>query len=30
MRRMDRIKNRLTREPGAQLSLTDRDARSMM
>jgi hypothetical protein len=30
MRRMDRIKDRLTREPDAQLSLTDRDARSMM
>ena len=30
MRRMERIKDRLTREPDAQLSLTDRDARSMM
>jgi transposase len=30
MRRMDRIKDRLTCEPDAQLSLTDRDARSMM
>ena len=30
MRRMDRIKDRLTREPDAQLSLTDRDARSTM
>ncbi len=30
MRRMDRIKDRLTREPDAQLSLTDPDARSMM
>jgi len=29
MRRMDRIKDRLTREPDAQLSLTDPDARSM-
>jgi hypothetical protein len=29
MRRMERIKDRLTREPDAQLSLTDRDARSM-
>jgi transposase len=30
MRRMERIKDRLKREPDAQLSLTDRDARSMM
>jgi len=30
MRHMERIKDRLTREPDAQLSLTDRDARSMM
>jgi transposase len=30
MRHMQRIKDRLTREPDAQLSLTDRDARSMM
>jgi transposase len=30
MRRMEWIKDRLTREPDAQLSLTDRDARSMM
>jgi transposase len=29
MRRMDRIKERLTREPDEQLSLTDPDARSM-
>jgi hypothetical protein len=29
MRRMDRIKDRLTREPEAQLSLSDPDARSM-
>ena len=30
MRRMECIKDRLAREPEAQLSLTDRDARSMM
>jgi len=30
MRRMDRMRERLRREPDEQLSLTDRDARSMM
>ncbi len=30
MRRMDRIKDRLTRQPDVQLSLTDPDARSMI